>query len=201
MDCEVFLTVKYDTISLHSTAQHTMVSQVFGRVWLHTVQHTVYFKRSNTRLLLTAIANPRVVKQLLQSLPPITAITCAESPRPCHCSPHPSPTAAACSVLSRPAAAAAIGELLLSPPPSPPPLSPSNAFLAPLPGVQDALGPAAAAPQLQLPPALYAAAQRQWLATTRRSPLCRLSGYHPYCYSTLPAPFCSPPTPQPPHTL
>ena len=43
---------------------------------------------------------------------------------------------------------------------------------------QDALGPAASAHQLQLPPALYAAAQRQWLATTRRSPrTSRSSGF------------------------
>jgi hypothetical protein len=38
---------------------------------------------------------------------------------------------------------------------------------------QDAFGPAAAAPELQLPPALAAAVQRQWLTTTRRSPLSK----------------------------
>jgi hypothetical protein len=37
--------------------------------------------------------------------------------------------------------------------------------------MQDALGPAAAAAELRLPPLLAAAVQRQWLATTRRSPL------------------------------
>jgi hypothetical protein len=41
--------------------------------------------------------------------------------------------------------------------------------------VQDAFGPAAAAPELQLPPALAAAVTRQWLTTTRRSPVSKRS--------------------------
>lgn len=39
--------------------------------------------------------------------------------------------------------------------------------------MQDALGPASQLPVLQLSPQLAAAVQRQWLTTTRRSPVSR----------------------------